>query len=124
MRAYTAPVVRLLDALDGVLRHGLKEGYRLLKVATEPPSYWPFVAKKTFPQNADYIQSITGSRPGLDNGRAWLALALTESSLHTYFQQFLEDRKLVGYARPPARSLRMAAGRANCRGTVASVRRS
>jgi hypothetical protein len=103
VRVYTASVVRLLDALDAALRHGLREPrYRLFESGAEPPSYWPCVAKKTFPRNVDYIQAIAASRTGLDRGRAWLALALSESALQTYFQQFAQDTRLVQCAPNPS----------------------
>ena len=93
-------VIHLVDHLDAILRHGLKERYRLFESNTEPASYWPFVAKKTFPHNVDYLQSLAGSRAGLDRGRAWLVLALSESALQTYFQQFAEDRRLTRHVPP------------------------
>ena len=114
VKAYTAPVIHLLDHLDLILRHGLKERYRLFEASTEPPTYWAFVAKKTFPRNVDYIQSLVGSRAGLDRGRAWLALALSESALQTYFQQFADDHKLarsVARMRPHAHAQTRTHGR-------------
>ena len=95
VRVYSVAVVQLLDHLDAMLRHGLKERYRLFDTHSEPPSFWPFVSKLTFAQNVDYIQSIANSRPGLDRGRAWLALAVNESSLQGYFQQMATEHKLA-----------------------------
>jgi len=110
LTTYTKAVVDLIEHVHLVLRNGLKDRTMQLDKQLDallsgrgrpaapppPPSYWAFVASKTFSKNIEYIDQLAAINPLLDKERAWIALALSEGTLASHFAEFQKDRRAVG----------------------------
>ncbi|XP_054720235.1 pleckstrin homology domain-containing family M member 2-like [Uloborus diversus] len=79
-------VKQLCESLDTALFHGLKSFDK---------GYWRFVKEFTHKNTVKFLEKLENIDTDIQCGRAWLCLALNESSLESYFRSFLQNTKLI-----------------------------
>ncbi|GBM20153.1 Pleckstrin y domain-containing family M member 2 [Araneus ventricosus] len=79
-------VRQLCESLDKALFHGLK---------CYEKGYWPFVKEFTHSSTVEYLEKLKNVSTDVHCGRAWLSLALNETSLESYFRSFIQNLQIL-----------------------------
>ncbi|GFY30970.1 pleckstrin homology domain-containing family M member 2 [Trichonephila clavipes] len=79
-------VRQLCESLDKTLFHGLKCCEK---------GYWAFVKEFTHSSTIKYLEKLKNAKTEIQCGRAWLSLALNESSLESYFRSFIQNVQVL-----------------------------
>ncbi|KAF8770461.1 Pleckstrin homology domain-containing family [Argiope bruennichi] len=79
-------VRQLCESLDKALFHGLK---------CYEKGYWPFVKEFTHSSTVEYLEKLKNASTDVQCGRAWLSLALNETSLESYFRSFSQNLQIL-----------------------------
>ncbi|GFT82827.1 pleckstrin homology domain-containing family M member 2 [Nephila pilipes] len=79
-------VRQLCESLDKALFHGLKCCEK---------GYWAFVREFTHSSTIQYLEKLKNVNTEIQCGRAWMSLALNESSLESYFRSFIQNVQIL-----------------------------
>ncbi|KAG8184799.1 hypothetical protein JTE90_001498 [Oedothorax gibbosus] len=79
-------VRQLCESLDKALFHGLK---------SYDSGYWSFVKEFTHSCTVGFLEKLENAQTAVQCGRAWLSLALNESSLESYFRSIVQNPRHI-----------------------------
>jgi len=101
----TPEVVGLIDVIELVFLHGLKERTGLAGLSvqiydftlgtTSPLTFWPVIQTVISKENLEMIQSIPFLESEKEKCRAWIRLSLNEGTMYSHFNAIIADQKLL-----------------------------